>query len=66
MMEYLWSNFQLIQVVFWGEKARKLPKRGHLMDAALPRKHLKISNLGTTNAMLMKLTTSMCQHENFH
>ena len=66
MMECLWFKFQHIRAVFGGKKAKKLPKKGYLMDAALPRKHLKISNLGTTNVMLMKLTTSMYHHENFH
>ena len=32
------------------------------MDAALPRKHLKIYNLGTTKAIVMELTTIMYIH----
>ena len=36
------------------------------MDAALPRKHLKIHNLTTTNATLMKLTTIMYLHKTFN
>ena len=36
------------------------------MDAALPRKHLKIYNLTTTNATLMKLTTIMYLHKMFN
>ena len=36
------------------------------MDAALPQKHLKIHNLGTRNAILMKLITSMYHHKNFN
>ena len=36
------------------------------MDAASPRKHLKIYNLTTTNATLMKLTTIMYLHKTFN
>ena len=36
------------------------------MDAALPRKHLKIYNLTTTNATLMKLTMIMYLHKRFN
>ena len=36
------------------------------MDAVLPGKHLKVNNLGTTNAMLMKLTTIMYHRDNFN
>ena len=51
----------------WGEKRPRNPlKRGHFMDAALPRKHLKIYNLTTTNATLMKLTTIMYLHKTFN
>ena len=60
---YLWLKFQQTGVIFAGERAQKPPKRGHFMDAALPRKHLKIYNLTTTNATLMKLTTIMYLHK---
>ena len=40
-------------------------KRGHFMDAALSRKHLKIYNLTTTNATLVKLTAIMYLHKTF-
>ena len=56
---YLWLEFQETRVVFAGERSQKLTKRSHFMDAALPQKHLKIYNLATTNAALMKLTTIM-------
>ena len=36
------------------------------MDAASSQKHLKIYNLTTTNAILMKLTTIMYLNEIFH
>ena len=35
------------------------------MGAALPRKHLKYYNLGTTNAILMKLTMIMYHNKTF-
>lgn len=38
-------------------KGPKNPKRCHFMDAASSQKHLKIFNLTTANALLMKLTT---------
>ena len=63
---YLWSKFQQTQVIFAGERAQKTPKRGHFMDVALPRKHLKIYNWTTTNAALMKLTTVMYLHKTFN
>ena len=66
MIDYLYSKFQLIRAIFGGERAKKPPKRGHFMDAALPWKHLKIYNLRTTNAILMKLTTIMYHHMTFN
>ena len=62
---YLWSKFQQTWVIFVGERAQKPAKRGHFMDAASPQKYLKISNLTTTNATLMKLTTIMYLHKTF-
>ena len=66
MRDYLWSKFQQIRALFGGETAQKPPKRGHFMDAASPRKHLKIYNLTTTNAALMKVTTIMYLHKTFN
>ena len=63
---YLWLKFQQTRVIFAGERAQKPPKRGHFMDAASPRKHLKIYNLTTTNATLMKLTTIMYLYKTFN
>ena len=62
---YLCLKFQQTRVIFAGERAQKPPKRGHFMDAALPRKHLKIYNLITTNATIMKLTIILCLHKTF-
>ena len=59
---FLWLKFQQIGVIFAGEKAQKLPKR----DAASPQKHLKIYNLTTANAALMKLTIIMYLHKTFN
>ena len=36
------------------------------MDAASPRNHLNIYNLGTTNAIKMKLDTIIYLHETFY
>ena len=46
--------------------AHKSPKSGHFMDAALPQKYLKIYNLTTTNATLIKLTTIMYLQKTFN
>ena len=59
MRDYFWSKFQQTRAIFGRERAQKPLKRGHFMDAVLPRKHLKIYNLTTANATLMKLTTIM-------
>ena len=66
MREYRWSKFQQTRAIFGGERAQKPPKRGHFMDAASPRKHLKIYKLATTNATLMKLTKIMYLHKTFN
>ena len=49
-----------------GRKGPETPKRGHFMDAASPQKHLKIYNLTTANATLIKLTTIMYLHKTFN
>ena len=63
---YLWLKFQQTGVMFAGERAQKPPKRDYFMDAGSPRKHLKICNLTTTNAALMKLTIIMYLHKAFN
>ena len=63
---YLWLKFQQNGVIFAGERAQKLPKNDYFMDAASPRKHLKIYNLTTTNAALMKLAIIMYVHKAFN
>ena len=60
------SKFQKNLTAFGGVMARK-PSRSSLQwQFLLLRKHLKIHNLATTNAILMKLTTIMYLHETFH
>ena len=66
MRDYLWSKFQQTRAIIEGERVQKPPKRGRFMDAASSRKHLKIYNLTTTNAALMKLTTIMYRHKTFN
>ena len=63
---YLWLKFQETGVIFAGERAQKPPKRGYFMDAAVPRKHLKVYNLTTTNAPLIQLNIIMCLHKAFN
>ena len=65
-MEYLWSKFQQIRVIFGGERDKKHAKRVDFMAAASPWKYLKIYNFGTTNAILMKFTRIMYHHKTFH
>ena len=46
-----------------GVRAQKPPKKDYFVDADSVRKTLEIFNSTTTNALLMKLTTSMYLHE---
>ena len=46
----------LLVPYFEGVRAQKLPIKGHFVDAELVRKILKIFNLATANAILIKLT----------
>ena len=66
MTDYLWSKFQQIQAIFRAERAKKPTKRGHFMDPASLPKHLKIYDLGTTNAMPMKRTMILYHHKIFN
>ena len=60
MREYLCWNFWQNQALFEGEKApNATTKIGHFMDVESVQKPLKIYNLTTINAILMKLTTIM-------
>ena len=45
------------------KKKTQKGQKGHFMDAALPRKHLKIHNLTTTNTTLIELTTIIYLHK---
>ena len=63
MEDYLWLTFKQTQAIFEGEGTRKSPKSSHFMDAASPRKHLKLYNLTSINATLMNLTTIMYLHK---
>ena len=46
----------------WGSKGPKTSQKGSL-DTELIRKTLKVFNITTANAILIKLTTIMCLHE---
>ena len=51
----------------WVRKGQEIPpKRGHFMDTTFPQKHLKVYNLTTTKATLMKLTKIMYPHKVFN
>ena len=51
---------------FGGVMAKKPPKSTQKWYFLLIGKHLKLNNLTTTNAILMKLTTLMYLHDTFH
>ena len=44
----------------WGSKSPKTSQKCHFMDAESVRKTLKTFNLTSTNAIMMKLSTTMC------
>ena len=56
------ENFSKIKHI-WGIKGKKTPKKGHFMDAESVRKTLKIYNLTTKNAILIKLTRILYLHK---
>ena len=60
---YLWSEVRQYWTIFGGVRTQQHPKKGHFVDSESIRKTLKIFNLTTTNATLMKLTTIMYLHE---
>ena len=60
------SKFETNLTAFGGVLALKNLKMIEFMDALLPRKHLKIYNLRTTNATKMKLDTIVHVHNTFH
>ena len=68
VLQYIPSGeiFNKIEPYSREKSTRNPPKRGYFMDAALPQKHLKIHNLGTRNAILMKFITSMYHHKIFN
>ena len=60
---YLWWEFRQHWTIFVGVRAQKPSRKGHIMDTESLRKTLKIFNLTSTNAILMKLTTIMYFHK---
>ena len=66
MIENHWSKFQLNVSILGEVRAPKPRKMDHFIDAPSPRKHLIFYNLGTTNALKIKLTSIMYLHEIFH
>ena len=66
MRHCLWSKFQQTRAIFRGTMASEIPKKGPFHGCWLPQKHLKIYNLTTTNATLMKLNTIFYLRETFN
>ena len=64
--EYLWWKFQHNLTLLGEVRTQKTLKKVHFMDAESVRKALKVFNLTTTNAILMKLTTKMYLNKVFH
>ena len=64
--DFIWSKLQQDQTIFGGIRAQKATKRGHFMDAESIQKILKIFELTTTYAILMKLTTDIYLNKFFH
>ena len=69
MMHYIalhyYSKYQKNLTSFGGVLAKKPPISSLKSNFLLLQKHLKIYNLATTNAMLMKLTAIMRPYETF-
>ena len=60
-----WSKFERNPIRFGGVIRKKPPKSSLKSTFLVLAQHLKIYNFGFTNAILMKLTTSMYKHETF-
>ena len=63
-MRYI--TFQKNSTTFGGVMAKKPPRSSLKSNFLLLQKHLKINNLPTTYAILIKLTTIMYLHETFN
>ena len=61
-----WSKFERNPITFGGVIPKKSPKSSLKSTFLVLGQHLKIYNFGFTNAILMKLTTSIYKHETFH
>ena len=58
--------FQKHRTAFGGVMAKNPPRISLKSNFLLLQKHLKINNVPTTNAILIKLTTIMYLHETFN
>ena len=65
MGDYSWTKFQQNGAIFGGQRAQNPFKIGDFMAAASPRNHLNIYNLGTTNAIKMKLIRNIYLYKTF-
>ena len=63
---YHWSKFQKNSTAFGGVIPKKPPKSSLKSTFLVLQKHLKIHNLATISAILIKLTTIIYLHDTFH
>ena len=66
LAQHHWSKFQKNSTIFGGVILKKPPSSSLKSTFLVLRKHLKIHNLATTNAMIMKLARIMYLRETFH
>ena len=66
LAQHYWSKFQKNSTTFGGVILKKPPRSSLKSTFLVLRKHLKIHNLVTTNAMIMKLARIMYLCETFH
>ena len=63
---YFWLKFHQNRAIFGGVRTQKAPKKGHSTDAESVWKTLKIYNLTTADAILMKLTRIIYLYDTFN
>ena len=66
LAQHHWSKSQKNSTIFGGVILKKPPSSSLKSTFLVLRKHLKIHNLATTNAMIMKLARIMYLRETFH
>ena len=66
MRGYLWEKYSPKLSCIWRRKDPQTTQKRQFDGYSIATKHLNIYNLGTTNAIMMKLSTIMYLHETFH